>query len=245
MVAELLTGYGGIMLVLFLTGCGLPVPEELPIVTAGALSWKGTLHWQIALPCTVLAALAGDSAIYWIGRHFGRAILKDHPSWVGFLTPEREKKAETLIRQHGMKLLFVIRFLPGLRLPVYLTTGILRMPFRKFLLTDAFCAFVVVGTFFGLGYAWGQEIMTAIQAVEHFLLYIVLGIAAIAGLIFYFKRRKYLANLKAHAEDAAPAALESDGARPAAPSLPPAGENGRAHDDSQTGQPRREPHSTH
>ena len=200
MVAALLSGYIGITLVIILTGCGLPVPEELPIVTAGALSgMSGTaaLNWQIALPCCIFGALAGDSAIWWIGYHFGRAVLTKHPGWVGFLTPEREKKAEEMVTRHGLKLLFVARFLPGIRTPVYLTTGILKMPYRKFILCDALCAGVVVGICFGLGYAFGDPIMNAIRAVEHVALYIALGVAAVVGLVFFFKRRRRLAEISA------------------------------------------------
>jgi len=188
----LLTGYLGIILFLFLTGCGLPIPEELGIVTAGYLSSTGTLDWPIALASAIFGALAGDCAIYWIGFHFGKAVLREHPWWVGFLTPEREKKAEYLIKHHGLKLLFVIRFLPGLRLPVYLTTGILKMPFRRFLLIDGLCATVVVTLFFFLSYFFGQQVKDVIQQVEHGLLYTVLGVAAAAVIIGYairYRRR--------------------------------------------------------
>src|ERR1051325_3305280 len=62
MVGFLLTGYIGITLAIALTGCGLPIPEELPIVTAGALSRvPDKLDWTIALPCAIFGALAGDS----------------------------------------------------------------------------------------------------------------------------------------------------------------------------------------
>ena len=215
MVAALLTGYIGITLVIILTGCGLPIPEELPIVTAGALSGMSgpaALDWRIALPCCIFGALAGDSAIWWFGTHFGSAVLTKHPAWVGFLTPEREKKAEQMITKHGLKLLFVARFLPGIRTPVYLTTGILKMPYRKFILFDSLCACAVVGTCFGLGYAFGDPIMNAIRAVEHIALYIALGVAAVVGIIFFFKHRRRMAEI--HAEQ-----IEgSDGENGAGPS---------------------------
>ena len=200
MIAALLSGYIGITLVIVLTGCGLPIPEELPIVTAGALSGTHVLEWYIALPCVVVGAVVGDSAIWWIGYHFGRAVLTKHPWWVGFLTPEREKKAEAMVAQHGMKLLFVARFLPGVRTPVYLTTGILKMPYRKFILIDAFCALVVVSVFFGLGFLFAKDIaqvLNAIKSVEHAILYIALAAAAAIGLHLYIRRRRRMAEIRA------------------------------------------------
>ena len=225
MVELLLTGYLGIMLALFLTGCGLPIPEEIPIVAAGVLSRTGTLYWPIALPCTIIAAVAGDSAIYWIGYQFGRAVLRDHPWWVGFLTPEREKKAEHMIRHHGLRLLFVVRFLPGLRMPIYLTTGILKMPFRRFLLIDGLCASVVVGTFFGLSYWFGEEIKGWIESVQSILKYIVLGILAVIAVSWYYKRHRRMAEIRAveltEKNDASLESPTSDGITAADASDPP------------------------
>ena len=42
--------YLGIILFLMLTGCGLPIPEEVPIVLAGVLSAEGKLmpEWAFA-----------------------------------------------------------------------------------------------------------------------------------------------------------------------------------------------------
>ncbi|MGH2395095.1 MAG: DedA family protein [Candidatus Limnocylindria bacterium] len=48
--------YAGLLLVLFATGLGLPIPEEGPILAAGVLS--------------------GDTALYWVGHHWGERILE-------------------------------------------------------------------------------------------------------------------------------------------------------------------------
>src|SRR3954468_6410974 len=119
--------YVGIALALILTGCGLPLPEEVPIVAAGVLAANGQLIWQLALASCIFGAIAGDSAMYFLGRHFGRNLIKDHAWWVGFMTPQREQRMEHMIKRHGIKMLFGARFLPGLRMPVYIASGILKM----------------------------------------------------------------------------------------------------------------------
>lgn len=176
-----------ITLVLILTGSGLPIPEEVPIIAAGILSANGTLNPLVALACCLFGAIVGDSIMYWIGYHFGRGVLKDHPWWARWVTPEREAQIEEKFRQHGFKVFFVARFLVGLRSPVYLTAGILRVSFKRFFLIDLFCATVVVGTFFGLTYWFGPLIPQVIQKTELWLTVIVVLVSA--GVAFYLWRR--------------------------------------------------------
>ena len=187
------TSYLGIVLFLTLTGIGLPVPEEVPIVAAGVASKAEALKWYYALPACMVGALLGDSLMYAIGRFFGARILKEHPWWSGFLTPEREKTIEDLLKKHGIKAFFVARFLVGLRSPFYLTAGILRVKYRWFLLADFICASVVIGGFFGLAYLFGDRITGLIQSAEKGLTIVVIlaALAALAVVAFFsFRKRR-------------------------------------------------------
>jgi membrane protein DedA with SNARE-associated domain len=176
---------------LTLTGIGLPIPEEVPIVAAGVASRAQALHWYYALPACLVGALLGDSLMYAIGRYFGATVLKEHPWWSGFLTAEREKTIETLINKHGIKAFFVARFLVGLRSPFYLTAGILRVKYRWFLFADFICASVVIGGFFGLAYLFGDRITGLIQSVERGFTVIAILVALVAlAVIAFFSFRK-------------------------------------------------------
>jgi len=66
--------YFGIIAFLVLTGCGLPIPEEVPIIAAGVLS-KQTLNPWLALASCFIGAVLGDMVMYGIGRKFGRRLL--------------------------------------------------------------------------------------------------------------------------------------------------------------------------
>jgi membrane protein DedA with SNARE-associated domain len=185
--------YLGIVVFLALTGIGLPIPEEVPIVAAGVASRAGALDWWKALPACLVGALLGDSLMYGIGRYFGARVLREHPWWSGFLTPEREKTIEDLINRHGIKAFFVARFLVGLRSPFYLTAGILRVNYRWFLFADFLCASVVIGGFFGLAYLFGDRISGLIQSLERgfTLAVVVVGLVALAVVAFFsFRRRR-------------------------------------------------------
>jgi len=179
--------YLAIIVVLILTGTGLPIPEEVPIIAAGILSSQGTLIWWLALPSCLFGALAGDCVMYWIGYHFGRSVLREHPWWAHFVKPEREAQIEQMLHKHGLKVFFLARFLVGLRSPVYLSAGIMRVPFRRFFLIDLFCASTVIGLFFGLSYYFGTAITRWIRGAEVGLTVVV--VLVLASLAVYFWRR--------------------------------------------------------
>jgi membrane protein DedA with SNARE-associated domain len=185
--------YLGIILFLTLTGIGLPIPEEVPIIAAGVASRAGGLHWYYALPACLVGALLGDSLMYAIGRFFGARILREHPWWSGFLTPEREKTIEALLKKHGIWAFFVARFLVGLRSPFYLTAGMLKVKYRWFLLADFICAAVVISGFFGLAYLFGDRIKGLILSVERGFTAGVIAVALIALAVvafFSFRTRR-------------------------------------------------------
>jgi membrane protein DedA with SNARE-associated domain len=192
--------YLAIFVFLVLTGAGLPLPEEIPIIVAGVLSSKETMHPWIAFPVCLVGALLGDCIMYFLGYHFGRGLLKDHHWWSRFLTPEREAEIEEKFRRHGLSVFFVSRFLVGVRGPVYLTAGILRVSFRRFLLIDSLCAAVVVGTVFGLAYLFGSQIQNWIRVGEILLtVFVVLLVAAIGT--FLWRRHLKKKNQKVENHD--------------------------------------------
>src|SRR2546422_3067147 len=67
--------YLGVFLMLFGAGLGLPIPEEAPVLAAGALAHENVVRWWIALPVCILGVLSGDVVLYWIGHHWGEVVL--------------------------------------------------------------------------------------------------------------------------------------------------------------------------
>jgi membrane protein DedA with SNARE-associated domain len=184
--------YLGIIAVLILTGSGLPLPEEVPIIAAGVASSVGTLHVGYAFLACIVGALMGDTVLYLIGYHFGRSLVTRHPRFAHLLHAEYEAKIEEMIRRHGLKVFFVARFMVGIRAPVYLTAGVLRMSYRRFLLIDTFCATSVISLFFGLSYAYGDRVTGWIRDSEIGLTVVVVlaVVTALAVLAWRQFRRK-------------------------------------------------------
>ena len=110
-----LVAYLGIIVLVALTGAGLPIPEEVFVVGAAIAAAAETLNPWIALAACVVGVLLGDSLMYFLGAHFGRSLLNEQRWFARMLNPAAEAHIEQLIRRHGIKMFLVARFLVGLR----------------------------------------------------------------------------------------------------------------------------------
>jgi membrane protein DedA with SNARE-associated domain len=173
--------YLGVFLVLFVAGLGIPIPEEVPILVGGVLSHEGVVRWWLMLPLCVLGVLAGDAALYGVGRHWGERVLAWR--WVRFvLSREREEALMAAYRRHGVKIVFTARHVIGLRAAAFLTAGIARVPFGRFLAADATAAMISVPVVFGLAFLFTdqlQQILAGVHRVERWVpILVLLGVAA-------------------------------------------------------------------
>jgi len=173
--------YVGLFLTLFAAGIGLPIPEEVGIIAGGVLSHERVVDWWIALPVCILGVLGGDVALYSIGHHWGERVLE----WKvvrRVLSPEREEMLKARYRQHGAKIVFVARHVMGIRAAAFLTAGICRLSFWKFVLVDAVAAVVSVPISFGIAFLFTDQlehVMHDVHRVERWLaLYALAGFAA-------------------------------------------------------------------
>ena len=210
--------YLGIFLFMVLTGCGLPLPEEVAIVFAGVRSAQAELFTPAAFVACLLGALVGDAAMYGLGRRFGHSLARRKPKLAKLLHADREQRFEEAIRRHGFKVLLASRFMIGVRGPVYLAAGAVRMPFRRFLLWDLFCATIVVGIFFAIAHYLGGVLDSAaigrlVRDTEVGVTAIVLtAVAAIAFFAVRRHRRKLLEQVLTESE---PPAATTESPQPA------------------------------
>ncbi|PYM86479.1 MAG: hypothetical protein DME09_02290, partial [Candidatus Rokuibacteriota bacterium] len=73
---HLVEAYGPMLLFLliFLESAGAPVPGETALIAASLLASRGQLRIGFIIVVATTAAIAGDSAGYWIGRWGGRRL---------------------------------------------------------------------------------------------------------------------------------------------------------------------------
>jgi membrane protein DedA with SNARE-associated domain len=189
--------------VLLLCGFGLPMPEDVVLVTGGVLAWLASRPDEVSLASMardrhLLAMvavglggiLAGDSVIYWAGRRYG-ARLAEFRLLRRVVTPEKLEKVEKLMRRRGNLVVVIARYLPGLRAPTYFTAGHARLPFWEFLLFDCAAALVSAPLWVCLGFYFGHDVEDAAHAAarcSHYLLAAVLVIVGALAIRWWQRR---------------------------------------------------------
>jgi len=176
--------YLGPFVVLLLCGVGLLIPEEAVLLPCGALVQHGVVDfWTISAVCSA-AILIGDSIPYWIGRRWGmRALGNRFVRKV--LHPELFAKFEAKFERHRTWATFLLRFLPGLRIPGYFVVGTLRMSYVRFLVIDGLGVAVSVPTSIWFGGLLGAHIKRAATgeggaAIVVALVAVAIGLAVVA-----------------------------------------------------------------
>jgi membrane protein DedA with SNARE-associated domain len=184
-----LFAYGTIFAVLVACGIGLPLPEDIPLVAAGYLSWQGTMQLVPAFFVTLSGVLIGDTIIYLIGRHIGPRVF-EHKTILRFYKRERLEKARERFAKYGDKTVFFGRFVAGIRAVVFFMAGALGMSYPRFIFFDGIAAVLSIPVWIGLGYwaghQFGNEIESLLAEIKAFKLYFGMGVGvAIVAMIAY------------------------------------------------------------
>lgn len=176
--------------ILTLCGVGLPLPEEVTLISSGLLvGWKEADFWLASLACS-LGILMGDSIIFGLGHHYGQRFLQSRP--MRFLLPEKRlHRVHHFFESHGSKALFLCRFFPGVRIGVYSYAGSQRIPWARFLVLDGLGVLIsaptsiLVGRWAGLLTGSQEEaIQMAQERAHHVGHWVLLGaVCAVMGIM--------------------------------------------------------------
>lgn len=177
-------GYLGVFVALLAAGFGFPIPEELPVITAGIMVGHEdtTLRWYYMLLVVMAGVVFGDGVLYGIGRTWGRRLLDLPFVRRNFVPHEKQEQIEKNFAERGIWVLLGARLLPGIRAPVFIMAGMLRVPFGRFLLADAIYAIPLVNIIFWLAYFLTDQVLVIFNRInEHKPLVIVAVLSGVAG----------------------------------------------------------------
>lgn len=181
--------YAAILAVLFACGLGVPIPEDITLFAAGFLAYKGRITLVGALIVGLLGVLVGDTFMYLIGRNFGRRVF-GWPMFRRMFTPDRIRMAEEKIHNNARIICFTSRFAPGLRAPVYITSGILRVPFTTFILMDGLAALISVPVWVLLAYYLGDKVEMLLGIAKNAKIGFAILLLLLVGVYIVRKIRK-------------------------------------------------------
>ena len=130
------------------------VPSETVVITAGVVAAGGDLSLPVVMLAAAAGAFAGDNISYLIGRQFGHAVVDR------FFNSEKGRRriewAKRQLRERGVQLILVGRFIPGGRTAVTISAGLLRFGWPRFLRADAVAAVIWAAYASLVGYFGGR-----------------------------------------------------------------------------------------
>jgi membrane protein DedA with SNARE-associated domain len=181
-------GYWTVALALLLENAGVPVPGESILLFASFLAYsQGTMQLRWIIPIAIVAAVLGDNLGYWLGLRGGRPLLERYQRFFR-ISPPSLAKAERTFARFGALTVFLARFIFGLRVIAGPLAGVLKMPWRRFLLFNALGATVwvivisVVGALFGRHWERVMEVMGEVNTG-------ILVVAAVVVALLWWRYR--------------------------------------------------------
>lgn len=175
--------YIGIALSLFVAGLGVPIPEDIPLIFGGAMAGAGKINVWVHFSISMAFILIGDSCLYAIGRKLGKA-SDGKGFFAKLLTPSRRAKAEGYYARFGNWTVFFGRFIAGVRGAIFLSAGVVRFPFWRFLLLDFLAALISVPVWIYLGWYFGENWQQILEHAKNAQGWVLGGIALVVVSVF-------------------------------------------------------------
>ncbi len=183
-------GYAAVFMVLIASGFGVPIPEDITLIAGGVISGLGHANVHMMAVVGMLGVLVGDGMMFMLGRIYGTRILKVRLV-ARIMTLERYIQVQEKFAKHGNWVLFVARFLPGLRTPIFMTAGISgKISFWRWLLMDGFAALISVPAWVYLGHYGAANKDWLLEKAHQFQHALFVAIAIGAVVLLYFWQRK-------------------------------------------------------
>lgn len=142
---------------LFLSGVGLPFPEDVPLIAAGFTTYKQSgdevVLWRYVLTfvSVTVPILAGDLCAYALGRRYGLAVRGRFRIVSRLMSRKRLVRVKRWYNEYGSFTVFLGRQVAGVRFVTFYMAGTMRMSLAKFVLWDFLGCLVSVPIWLALG----------------------------------------------------------------------------------------------
>jgi membrane protein DedA with SNARE-associated domain len=180
-------GYPAIFVAVGVEGMGIPAPGQTLLIAAAIDAAHDGLSIVAVVALAVVAAAAGNSIGYLIGRLGGRPLLRRLP-----ISEARLGRVDGLFRRHGGWFILVARFFDGSRQLNGIMAGMLEMPWWRFTFWNVLGAVLFVAVW-GIGTYWLDRdighVVAVLRRVEP-LAIVLLVAALVAGLVYLWRRRR-------------------------------------------------------
>ena len=152
---------------------GLIIPGDVILALGGVYSARGDMKLVWVIVLGTLAAIVGESIGYWLGRKYGRGLIRRLP-----LVKRMERlfgNAEEYFKRHGGWTVAIGRYATAAGAFIPFSAGVGKMPYGRFLAFDVPAIIVWAAGISVFGYVFGQHLEFVDKVLSRFG-YIVLGL---------------------------------------------------------------------
>lgn len=170
---------------------------ELGLIFAGIAAHTGHLNVYLAIFIAGLGGFVGDQIYFYIGR-FNKNYMQKK------LVSQRRKLAlaHLLLQKYGWPIIFVQRYMYGMRTIIPISIGITRYSAIKFAIINLISAWVWAAITILLAWAFGNQILDFLNFFKHHpYILVIAGILLIGLIIWYFNSHTKKINQKISLKD--------------------------------------------
>ncbi|MDR2470499.1 MAG: phosphatidylserine decarboxylase [Treponema sp.] len=173
---------------LFLAGCNIPLSEDLIIITGALICQARPALLVPSLLALYVGVIGSDFLSYYIGTLIRKGAIRA-ASIAVLLSPANLERVHRHLDRHGFLTFIICRFIPfGARNTLFMASGFLGLPLRRFALYDITAALISVNTIFFLAWQFGDDMRNPIR-VAGIALSALLALTVLALLVRFLVRR--------------------------------------------------------
>ncbi|HKW41831.1 MAG TPA: DedA family protein [Gemmatimonadales bacterium] len=162
--------------------CGGPVlfvwawlQGEAAVIVGASLAARGYWPWWAVWLVACVPAIVGHQIYFLLGRHFGDPLLGRLPTrWQPAIA-----HARSLVLRHDSRIMLLMRFAYGIRLPLPILCGTVGVAPMRFLGYNVVTALAWALLFTFLGYVYGAAATVLLGRVAHYEAWILVGSIAL------------------------------------------------------------------
>lgn len=157
---------------------------ELGLVMAGIMSHTGDMFLPLAIVVGALGGFVGDQIYFYIGR-FNKSYIHDK------LRSQRRKFAiaHLLLKKYGWPLIFVQRYMYGMRTVIPMAIGLTKYSGRQFAIINFVSAVFWASLTIIPAYYFGEELLKLLAWIkDHWYFAVPFALSIAGGIAFIFNR---------------------------------------------------------
>jgi membrane protein DedA with SNARE-associated domain len=183
-------GYWAVGAALLAENAGVPVPGETILLIACFLAYSEhalRLPWIILV--ATIAATLGDNLGFSLGYYGGRPLLVRYQAFFK-IQSKALQRGEELFARYGAVTVFFARFVFGMRIIAGPLAGVLRMPWRQFMIFNFMGAALWVSVISGAGYLFGQHWERLAMGVKRIDMLAAILLVLVAAFLWWKSRQR-------------------------------------------------------